>query len=356
MEVLYVIVGLIITLPIATKGFYCKKNLPGFLLCLAIALPAWFLGQRLAVAGGAIFGIVLGIILANFWRYPDIFKAGVKETSKRMLQSAVLLLGFGMNFGAVLQLGVQTLSIIFAVISSALLAGYLISRKLKDDSGEQTLIAVGTAICGGSAIAAAAPVIKATDKAVAGAISTVFLFNVIAVFVFPLIGHITGMSDLRFGTWAGTAINDTSSVLAAADSYSEGAVAIAAVVKLTRALMIVPVTFGLALIWSRRESRTGSSGFKLSKALPWFVVGFLAACIINTLNISLGGIVPFEATAFFGKTMSRFLIVLAMAGIGLSTNLKELLRHGKKTLLLGFSLNLIVVAVSILLMNLFSIA
>jgi len=354
MAILYVAIGLAVTLPIATRGFYSKKNMPGIALCLLLTIPAWFLGRWIDIAGGAVFGILLGMLVANFWKYPSVLKPGVKETSKRMLQSAVLLLGFSMNFSEVLRLGGQIITLILVVVGAALLTGYLVGKKLGESSGEKTLIGIGTAICGGSAIAAAAPVIKASEKAIAGAISTIFLFNIIAVFVFPTIGHLTGMSDLRFGTWAGAAINDTSSVLAAADSYSEEAVEVATIVKLTRALMIIPVTFGLAVIQSKKEAGSGNT-FKLSKALPWFVVGFLAACIINTVNIGAGGIIPFEATAFWGRNMSRFLIALAMVGIGLSTNLKELIQNGKKPMFLGLCCSIAVAVISIVYMNVFSL-
>lgn len=339
MTILYILIALIITLPIATPGYYGKKNWPGIGLCLLIAVPAWFLGQLLPVAGGAVIALLIGMLIANFWRYPEFFKSGVKDTSKRMLQSAVVLLGFQMNFRTVLSLGGQSLVLIFATIAAAFLTAVFAGKALSVAYNEKTLIGIGTAICGGSAIAAAAPVIKASDKEVASAISTIFLFNVIAVFVFPLVGNLLGMSDTRFGMWAGAAINDTSSVVSAAYAYSDASGAVATVVKLTRTLMIIPVTFILALIQSKKEA--GSGGFKLRKALPWFVLGFLAACVLNT-----AGIVPAAASSVWGK-VSRFLIVMALAAVGLSTNLKELVRHGKRPILLGGCCSLLVAVLSV---------
>ena len=339
--VLYILLALIITLPIATVKFYSKKNLPGIAICLAISVPAWFLGQMIPMAGGAVIGIVAGMLLANFWRYPNLIKPGIKDTSKRMLQSAVVLLGFQMNFGDVLTLGGQSIALILISIAAALLTAYIIGRKIGVTFNEKTLIGVGTAICGGSAIAAAAPVIKASDKEIASAISTVFLFNVVAVFVFPLIGNLTGMSDMRFGMWAGAAINDTSAVVSAAYAYSDTAGDIATIVKLSRALMIIPVTFALAMYQTKKEA--GGGGFKLHKSIPWFVIAFLLACIINT-----AGVIPADITFVFGR-MSRFLIIMAMSAIGLCTNLKELLHSGGKTVLLGLCCA-VVVAVSALLM------
>jgi len=351
---LYVLIGLVITLPIATRGFYTKKNLPGVAFCLAIAIPIWLLDQWLNISGGAMFGIIIGMLLANFWRPAAVLKPGIQETSKRMLQSAVLLLGFGMDFGEALRLGSQTLALIVSVVVCVLLAAFLIGKWLKVPTDENILIGVGSAICGGSAIAAAAPVIKAPEKAVAGAISTIFLFNIVAVFLFPVIGNLTGMSEHFFGIWAGAAINDTSSVLAAADFYGGEAVEVAAVVKLTRALLIIPVVFGLAVIQSKKE--TGErSGFKLGKALPWFVVGFVAASVLNTANVAFGEIISLEITAFWGSVMSRFLIVMAMVGIGLSTNFKELIRHGKKPIILGFCCSVTVAVTAIVFMRVFGI-
>jgi uncharacterized integral membrane protein (TIGR00698 family) len=350
--VLYVIIGMIITLPIATTGLYAKKNLPGVALCLVIALPAWLLGRWVGVVGGAVFGILIGMLLANFWRCPDILKPGIQTASKRILQSAVLLLGFSMNFGDVLRLGGQTIILIVAVVACVLLAAFIIGKRLKAPVSENILIGIGTAICGGSAIAAAAPVIKASDKAVATAISTIFLFNVAAVFIYPAIGSIIAMDANHFGIWAGLAINDTSSVLAAADTYGSGAVESAAVVKLTRTLMIIPVTIILAIIQSKKDTG-GRSEIKILKAFPWFVAGFVAASIIKTVDTALGGIIPAGMTAFWGSTMSRYLIVSAMVAIGLSTNVTQLIRHGKKPIILGLLCSITVATVSIALIRIF---
>jgi len=179
----YILLAMLITLPIATVKFYSKKNLPGIILCFVIAVIAWFLGQSIPLAGGAVIGISIGMILANFRKYQNTFKPGIKETSKRMLQSAVVLLGFQMNFRDVSELGGQSIILIAVSISAALLASFAVGRVIGVTFNEKTLIGIGTAICGGSAIAAASPAIKASDRETASAISTIFLFNVIAVFV-----------------------------------------------------------------------------------------------------------------------------------------------------------------------------
>ncbi|MCL2853348.1 MAG: YeiH family protein [Defluviitaleaceae bacterium] len=340
MTIAYVLIALLITLPITGIGYYSSKNMPGALLCLLIALPAWVLGRLLPVAGGPVIGILFGMLLAQLWRLPDNCKPGTKETGKRVLQTAIVLFGFQMNLAHVVDIGGQALALLLAVVAAALILAYFIGKHLGLSDNERTLIGVGTAICGGSAIAAAAPIIKADDKQVATAISIIFMFNVIAVFVFPAAGHLMGMDDTSFGIWAGAAINDTSSVVAAGFSYSESAGNTATVVKLTRTLLIIPITFALALRQSKLTQEGG--GFSLRKTFPWFVAGFLAASILNTT-----GAIPAVATAFWGE-MGRFLIVMAMVGIGLGVNFKELLRHGKKPILLGFCLSLAVASVSLI--------
>jgi uncharacterized integral membrane protein (TIGR00698 family) len=190
------------------------KTLPGLLLALSIAFPAWYLGKQFPIMGGPVFGILIGIIIA-FWKRPSFFNEGIKFTSKKLLQTAIILLGFEMNLYNVFKVGSQSLLVMLFTLSAAFLTAWLLGRILKLKGNISTLIGVGTAICGGSAIAATAPVIKAEDKEIAFSISTIFLFNVAAVFIFPAIGHLINMSDVGFGIWAGTAINDTSSVVAA---------------------------------------------------------------------------------------------------------------------------------------------
>ena len=337
-KVFYILLALIITLPITTAGFYSRKNWPGALLCLALAIAAWFLGRLLPLAGGAVIAILLGMLLANFLKYPEKFKAGISATSKRVLQTAIVLFGFQMNFGSVLALGGQGILLILASIATSLFLAYCVGKALRIRTNEQILIGVGTAICGGSAIAAIAPVIKAEENEVAAAISTIFLFNVLAVFIFPVIGRFLSMSDLRFGMWCGSAINDTSSVLAASFSYSDAAGNTATVVKLTRTLMIIPIAFFMAFRQAKKDGVHG--GFSMGKVFPWFVTAFLFACIINS-----SGLVPAGISKFWGG-MGKFFIMMAMAAIGLNTNLRELLARGKKPILLGGCCSLAVALVS----------
>lgn len=193
---------------------FVKKNYQGILLSFFIALIATFLGQRFSIIGGPVFGILLGLIIALFPR-KQMFEPGIAFTSKKILQYAIVLLGFSMNLFQIFAVGSQSLLIIITTIATALIVSYFISKWLKVPTDVSILVGVGSSICGGSAIAATAPVIKAKGEDIATSISVIFLFNVLAAFLFPIFGNILGMNDIGFGMWAGTAINDTSSVVAA---------------------------------------------------------------------------------------------------------------------------------------------
>lgn len=329
------------------------KYLPGMIPCLVIAVIAWILGRQFTIIGGAVFGIVLGMFAAMI-RRPEACDAGIRFTSKKILQYSIILLGFEMNMGNVIKVGTQSLFVMLFTLSAAFVTAFIIGKVLKVPGNMAVLIGVGTSICGGSAIAATAPVIKAKDEDVAQAISTIFLFNIIAVFLFPALGSLFGLSDIGFGMWAGTAINDTSSVVAAASSWSQQAgngtaLEFATIVKLTRTLMIVPVTLVLAVYTSRKakkDTETAAGNYSFVKIFPWFVLGFLAAALIYTFLP-----IPAAVSAFFVQA-GKFLIVMAMAAIGLNTNLKKLLTQSTRPLLLGLCCWTAVAAVSLLVQRL----
>lgn len=308
------------------------NKIPGIALAGAIAVPAWFMGAAFPVIGSPVLGILFGMLLA-FWKRPAVLNEGVKYTSQKLLQYSIVLLGFGMNLYQVFQVGRSTLLLMAFTLSAAFFAAYIFGKLLKLNRNTITLIGVGTAICGGSAIAAAAPVIRASDGEVAHSISTIFLFNVIAAFLFPALGRAMGMSDYHFGLWAGTAVNDTSSVVAAGYTFSDAAGSLAVVVKLTRTLMIVPVTLALALIASRtnKEAAAQRSGYSFVKIFPWFVLGFVGASVANTFCP-----LPAGADGFLMQA-GKFVIVMAMASIGLNTNVVKLVKSGGRPILLGFA-------------------
>jgi uncharacterized integral membrane protein (TIGR00698 family) len=315
----------------------------GVLACLAIAFPAWFLGSCLPIVGAPIFGILIGIIIGNAYpKAPSRLSVGVKFTSKKVLQLAIILLGFGINFYLVFQVGSQSLFVMVFTLSTAFLTAYLVGKALKLNGKTTMLIGVGTSICGASAIASTAPIINAEDSDMTQAISTIFLFNIIAVFIFPALGHLLGMNDIGFGMWAGTAINDTSSVVAAAASWSPAALSLATIVKLTRTLMIVPIALILSVVVSKSNTAVSErSSFNIVKVFPWFIVGFIVAAVINTFAC-----MPTVASGLLTQA-GTFLIVTAMVAIGLNTNIKKLRSNGYKPILLGLCCWFAVAAVSL---------
>ena len=320
-----------------------KKFAPGLVVCLAIAIPSWFLGKLFPIIGGPVIAILAGMLVSLFWTPNDTFKPGVTFTSKKILQYAVILLGFGLNLSVILETGKQSLPIIICTIAASLLIAYVLHKVMHIDSNISTLIGVGSSICGGSAVAATAPVIEADDEEVAQAISVIFFFNVIAALIFPVMGRFLGFdttSGEAFGIFAGTAVNDTSSVTATASTWDSmwnlGSQTLdkAVTVKLTRTLAIIPITLVLALIQAKKkktEDKTGNS-FSLKSVFPMFILWFIVASIITTVCISLG----VEASVFSPlKDLSKFFIIMAMAAIGLGTNVVKLIKNGGKPILLG---------------------
>lgn len=305
-----------------------KRKISGILLAGVIAIPAWLIGKAFPIIGSPVLGILFGMILA-FWNRPANLNEGIQYTSKKILQYAIILLGFEMNLFNVFSVGKQTVLLMLFTLSAAFLTAFFAGKLLKLDANTKTLIGVGSAICGGSAIAATAPVINAKDEEIARSISTIFLFNVMAAFLFPFLGHLFGMSDHTFGLWAGTAVNDTSSVVAAGYAFSDTAGNLSVIVKLTRTLAIVPITLILAVITSKKNAGENAN-YSIAKIFPWFVLGFLGASILSTFLP-----IPKEATHFLAQA-GKFMIVMAMAAIGLNTNIIKLVKNGFKPILLGF--------------------
>ena len=315
---------------------WIRRNGPGILACLCIAVPAWFLGRTFEVVGGPVFAILLGMVMALFWKEQGRARAGITFTSKKILQLAVLL-GFGMNLSSVAKVGAQSLPIILSTITTSLVAAFVLHKLLHMDAKISTLIGVGSSICGGSAIAATAPVIGADDEEIAQSISVIFLFNVLAALTFPTLGGMLGLSNEGFGLLAGTAVNDTSSVTAAAAAWDgihgSNTLDTAAIVKMTRTLAIIPITLVLAFLRTRQEEKsvrgTGVT-VSLKEIFPWFVLFFVLASVVTTLLP-----LPAAVTGFL-KSASKFFIVMAMAAIGLNTDVVKLVRTGGKPIFMGF--------------------
>ena len=320
---------------------WIRKNAPGLLLCLVIAVPSWFFGKRFPIIGGAVTAIIVGMIVTLFIKDKSKLEAGIKFTSKKILQWAVVLLGFGMNLNVIFQTGVQSLPIIICTIAASLLIAFVLQRAMHMPSKIATLIGVGSSICGGSAIAATAPVIDAGDEEVAQSISVIFFFNVLAALIFPAFGSLIGFdtaSGEAFGIFAGTAVNDTSSVTAAASTWDAmwglGSETLdkAVTVKLTRTLAIIPITLVLAFIRTRKANGTDGKKVSFKKIFPFFILYFIGASVITTVAVSLGA----DAAVFSPvKELSKFFIVLAMSAIGINTDIVKLVKTCGKPLILG---------------------
>lgn len=333
-----------------------KKKVPGMAVCFAIAVLSWLLGKLAPVIGGPVFSILIGMIVALLWTPGEVFRPGIGFTSKKVLQTAVVLLGFGLNLNVVLQTGRQSLPIIVCTIATSLIVAFALHKLLHIDGNISTLIGVGSSICGGSAIAATAPVIHADDEEVTQAISVIFFFNVLAALLFPLLGQAVGFdtaSGEAFGIFAGTAVNDTSSVTAAASTWDSmwnlGSQTLdkAVTVKLTRTLAIIPITLALSLRQARK-TENGQSRFHLDQAFPMFILWFICASIVTTICTALG--VP--AAVFKPlKELSKFFIIMAMAAIGLNSNIVKLVKGSGKPLLLGACCWASITAVSLLMQH-----
>lgn len=351
---------------------FLKKNAIGITLCAIVALIATLLSGlsfgsfSLEVVGAPVFSIIIGMIITLIMptlAAKDSLSSGIKFTSKKVLQWAVIILGFSLNLGTIFKVGGQSLPVIISTISTSLIVAFLLNKVLNMNSKVATLIGVGSSICGGSAIAATAPVIDADDEEIAQSISVIFLFNVLAALIFPTLGHMIGLGSEGFAIFAGTAVNDTSSVTAAASTAEgiygvEGILSAAVTVKLTRTLAIIPITLVLALYRTSKAKKEGgkAGSFSFAKIFPWFILYFIAASVITTVV----GVIPesgFKAfyTVTFVKTMkwlAKFFIAMAMCAIGLNTNIVKLIKKGGKPILLGFICWISITLVSILIQRL----
>ena len=316
---------------------FLSKNGKGLLLCLGLAIPSCILGKMFPVIGGPVFAILIGMVLALVVKKKEPFEGGVKFTSKKILQYAVVLLGFGMNLEVVMETGKQSLPIIICTITTSLVIAFVLHRVMHIPEKISTLVGVGSSICGGSAIAATAPVIDADEEEVAQAISVIFLFNILAALIFPALGAAIGFSTTSgdaFGVFAGTAVNDTSSVTAAASTWDSQTLDKAVTVKLTRTLAIIPITLVLAVRRAKKAENQNGEKVSLKKVFPFFILFFIGASVITTVAVAAG--VPIESFQPL-KELSKFFIVMAMGAIGFHTDIVKLVKSGGKPILLGMA-------------------
>lgn len=335
-------------------------TMKGILLCLAIALPSWLLVRvfpRLELIGAPVLAILAGMAAGSLLKDKSAYRGGITFVSKKILQCAVILLGFGLNLTTIRQVGMTSLPIILSTITISLLIALVLRRKLHIPVKTATLIGVGSSICGGSAIAATAPVIDADDGEIAQAISVIFLFNILAALIFPSFGEALGLSNDGFGLFAGTAVNDTSSVTAAASTWDAihgtggSVLEYATIVKLTRTLAIIPITLVLAYVRTRHD--TGAK-VSLNSIFPVFILYFILASVITTAMTSFfTGAALDSANQLFGifKQVSKFFIVMAMGAIGFNSNIIKLVKTGGTSIMLGFTCWVAITAVSLVLQH-----
>ena len=328
-----------------------KKMLPGCAIALVIAVVAKFLEQLeesvgLHLIGASVIAMFIGMIVNRFYAPNDKTKPGIKFTSKKILKFAIILLGASLNITTVLTVGKFSLTVMLFTLATCFGLGYVIGKALGLDWKTSSLINAGTGICGGSAIAAIAPVIEATDMDIAYGMSATFLFDTIMVVVFPLLGRAMSLSDAAFGLWAGTAVNDTSSVVATGYAFSEAAGDFATMVKLTRTLAIIPtvVVFSFVSMHLKKKEAVASGGavqIRWKSVFPWFILGFLAMAVLSSV-----GVIPAAAAAAL-KRISKFLMVTALAAVGLNTSFAEMKKSGAAPMVHGFLISALVVLVAL---------
>ncbi|MFI3212355.1 MAG: putative sulfate exporter family transporter [Eubacteriales bacterium] len=363
-----------------------KQIIPGVAAALMIAFCAQFIEGLLPIhlIGASVIALFIGMIINSIVDV-SILKAGTKFTSKKILKFAIILLGASLSIQTILTVGSLSLAVMCFTLLTCFGGGYFIGKALGLDWKLSNLISAGTGICGGSAIAAIAPVIDAEDTEIAYAMSATFIFDMIMIVAFPIMGHLLSLNDMAYGLWAGTAVNDTSSVVAAGYAYSEAAGDFATMVKLTRTLAIIPTVLVFAYINIRlkqkenvtrqqtfsainekgqpyevcqldkmetlhslpndtqtvSEKESAVSKVNFLSIFPWFIAGFIALAIINSI-----GFIPASVSAT-AKDTSKFLMVAALAAIGLNTNYKDMKKSGIAPMLHGFIISALVVIVAI---------
>ena len=325
-----------------------KKIIPGLLLSLAIAIIATMLNQYVHLIGASVFALLLGMFINFFMKDTKKYKDGITFTSKKLLKVAIVLLGTSLSVSQIIHVGKYSLVVMVFTLAAAFGFGYFIGKIFNMNWKLSSLISAGTGICGGTAVATLSQVIDADDSDVAYAISATFIFDVIMVILFPIMGAALGLSDMAFGLWAGTAVNDTSSVVAAGYAYSDAAGDFATIVKLTRTLSIIPVVLAFSYLNEKLKLKNDDGAnlthkkVNLKKIFPWFILLFLGAALLNSI-----GLIPATLSSSLA-TLSKFLMVMALAAIGLKTDIRDVKKSGPLPMLHGFLISTIVVIVALM--------
>lgn len=328
-----------------------KKYSPGVALVIILAIIAsyvsGFVPYHLISAG--VFALLIGMLLNPVVSKYDIFHGGISLASKQILQIAIILMGLTLSISQVFEVGKYSIIVMCFTLIASFGGGYLLGKLFGMNWKLSGLISAGTGICGGSAIAAIAPTIDAEDRDIAYAISATFIFDILMVIIFPIAGRYFGMSDMGFGLWAGTAVNDTSSVVAAGYAFSDVAGSFSVIVKLTRTLSIIPIVLIFSFINERLNAKayiendkgaTIKKKIDFKKIFPYFILMFIGMVIIKST-----GFVP-DTVSDVVSEFSKFFMVIALGAIGLKTNFQEVAKSGFKPMLHGFIISLLVVVVS----------
>ncbi len=314
----------------------------GVAICFAVAGVAVFLEKLIPgeLLGASIIALFMGTIINSFF-HPAWIKPALKFTSKRILKAAIILLGASLSINTIMSVGKMTFFVMIFTFAMCFGGGYFVRKIFGLNWKLGNLISAGTGICGGSAIAAIAPVIDAEDKDIAFAMSSTFLFDMVMIALYPIMGKALGMSDIAYGIWAGTSVNDTASVVASGYAFSEIAGDFATMVKLTRTIAIIPTVLVFAYIGTRikqKELKASGNGQRVNmiKIIPWFIGGFLLLAVLNSV-----GYIPAEVSGVI-KAASKFLMVTALAAIGLGTSITDFKKAGLKPMFYGITIDVLV--------------
>lgn len=318
------------------------KFILGVAICFAVAGLSVLLEKLIPgeLLGASIIALFLGTIINSFF-HPVWIKPALKFTSKKILKTAIVLLGASLSVNTIMSVGKMTFFVMLFTFAMCFGAGNLLRKAFGLNWKLGNLISAGTGICGGSAVAAIAPVIDAEDKDIAFAMSSTFLFDMVMVALYPIMGKLLKMSDIAYGIWAGTSVNDTASVVASGYAFSEMAGDFATMVKLTRTIAIIPTVLVFAYIGTRikrKELKEANNEQKVNivKIVPWFIGGFLLLAALNSV-----GWIPTEASVII-KSASKFLMVAALAAIGLGTSITDFRKAGLAPMFYGITIDTLV--------------
>lgn len=323
---------------------HAKNYLSGIMLSGGIAAMAYMISFVLpsGILGGTLIALILGMLLNPLISRYEVFDPGISWTSKKILRAGIIIAGITLSFSQVIKAGKYALILMMFTLATSFGVGYICKKVFKINWKLASLLSVSTAICGGTAVATLGPTIKAKNRDIAYAISATFIFDIITVIAFPWIGRLLGLSDTAYGLWIGTAVNDTSSVVAAGYAFSEAAGLLATIVKLTRTLFIVPVVLIFSWIYAKKENPSGTvAKVSIRKIFPWFILGFLTVVGIRSTGLVSDNIVTGISL------LSKFFLSMALAAIGLKTSLKEVAGVGIKPMIAGVIIDTSVVFVSL---------